>query len=235
MYAFIFHFWIHNVSLLWRLNVDAFIICSPWTWAGIPTRAAVCSCRHLAWWRSSEAGSVPLAPSSSRRCPCVTPSWPSGRMVVPFVFIIQTKFITSACDSWSHWVLYSSRRAEITSQWKYVLSKLNATFWSYVFSPLCVPAVRFFLPSTACSPLPPTCLPLAHQRLQFTRPRPQTRRPSSAQPGNWAGFSSPGPETLSWCLSSASLASTSCWPCWVSPARDDACLCWVRAAFSDFP
>lgn len=49
--------------------------------------------------------------------------------------------------------------------------------------------------------------------------------------GNWAGFSSPGRETLSSCLSSASLANTGCWPCWISPAKDDACLCWVRAAF----
>lgn len=93
------------------------------------------------------------------------------------------------------------------------------------------PGLFLFLPLTACLPLPPTCLSLTRQRLQFTRPRPRMRRPLSVQRGSWAGFSSPGRETLSSCLSSASLADTSCWPCWISPAKGDACLCWVRAAF----
>lgn len=123
----------------------------------------------------------------------------------------------------------------------FFMSKLNVTLGSYAFSLMRVPAMCsnsqsfvVFFPShwlTARSSPPPTCLSLTRQRLRFTRPRPQMRRPSLVQRGNWAGFSSPGRETLSSCLSSASLANTSYWPCWISPVKDDACLCWVSAAF----
>lgn len=55
------------------------------------------------------------------------------------------------------------------------------------------------------------------------------RRLLLVQPGSWAGFFFPGQETLSLSLSWVSLGNISCWPCWTLPAREDACLYWVRA------
>ena len=68
------------------------------------------------------------------------------------------------------------------------------------------------------------------QRLQFTRLRPQMKKPLLVQPGSWAGSFFPGQEILLLSLRWVLPASISCWPCWTSPARDVACLYWVREA-----
>lgn len=224
------------------------LFCSSWTWAGIPTHAAACSCRPLTWWRKSEAGSVPLAPSSSPRCPSVTPSWPSGKMVVPlFSQFSQVHFSLSSVQlqlvtrDHTGFCIPVKEVMAVRSQPDVFCCSFcpnSAQLLAYMYFGQCIfqrcaQTARFllliwyfFLPVTARWPL---SLLISHcQRLQFTRLLLRMRRPLSVQHGNSAGSSCPERETLSSCLSLVSLANTSCWPCWSLPAKDDACLCWVR-------